>query len=102
MFPKLLALIFALVLTAGLLLGLRHERLALRHEMVQLHREMDEQRQQTWALQTRIAEMTTPARIEHAMHRLGVEAEPVDPGLAPDTPASAVVPPVHKFRWSER
>jgi len=79
MFPKVLFAIAAAALIGAGLLSLRHQRLAMMHEMTELHRQMDRTRRQTWDLQTRIAEASSPATLRRAIERAGLELEPVAP-----------------------
>jgi uncharacterized iron-regulated membrane protein len=71
-----IAVILLVAITGGLLC-LRQERLRTMHQMAQLQTQMEQQRQETWDLQVRIAQRTEPRELERALQRAGVRVAPM-------------------------
>ncbi len=90
MFPKVLFAILAAGAIGAGLLALRHQRLTMKNEMALLHREMDQTRRETWDLQIRIAERSSPVALRDAILRTGIELEPLAP-----TDVTTTLDPAH-------
>lgn len=81
-----LKLIFAIIVMAGLGLGilsLRQQRLDALHEMMTIHTQMDRTRKATWNLQTKIARDSDPVTLEAKLAAAGITLVPLtDHGTA--------------------
>lgn len=95
MLPKLFFTIASIALIAASLLGLHQQRLQTLHAMADLHVQMDVDRKSTWDAQAKIAEGTHPIALYDAVHRIGLDLEPLPTPPKSATPAKLWPDPTH-------
>lgn len=71
MFLKCAALIVAVGACAAVLLALRHDRLTIAGELARTQLRMSAQDERLWVLRARIAEETSPRRVQQMASTLG-------------------------------
>ncbi|MBI1338374.1 MAG: hypothetical protein GC164_15640 [Phycisphaera sp.] len=78
---KLLLLSLAFTVLAVALLTRRQQRIELSNQIARFHHEIDRARQETWDLQTRIAQASESRRLIRSLREQGLDLEPL---TAPD------------------
>lgn len=87
MYARVLVLIVVFTAIAVAMLALRQQRYETMHEMAVLHQKLNDNRQDLWHWQSRIAERMEPGALREALDRAGLKLEPV----VGAKPATAVV-----------